>query len=344
MYNKPITQRVAAARSGKCSPMKQTNTTVLNEEIPDAVMQSPDTVIEGTSGEAGTSSKGTPSAGVTKFKRCCPGGPTGKNSTVGGDCEGYSCGDAGSDFDPCTEIDCGAGEKKIKSADGKSCRCDKEGTDGTPDQIKPGEKANLYMYDKADAISSYGQRLKTRGMLQGDRKAGKLARKAYDSMSNKERAEALGINEYSTEFSKIKNKRQFGRAIKAQESARSFKAQQKLNETQRKANEQGITTGRTGMVKGSFVDPQSGRKMGMTDLSPKEQQDLFNKRTTAEDTAKANKKQNDAAAVEAAKKAENDKKRQNAKAAGNMKYQKPSMLKMKGAFKMSGYGSKMLKK
>ena len=47
MYNKPITQRVMAARSGKCSPMKQTDTTVLNEEIPDVVLESPDTIIPG---------------------------------------------------------------------------------------------------------------------------------------------------------------------------------------------------------------------------------------------------------------------------------------------------------
>lgn len=316
MYNKPITQRVAAARSGKCSPMKQTGTTVLNEEIPDVELRIPDTIIPGGE-ETTTTTKEKDSVGI--YRRACGSKTDGSIGTDPRTGQKIICSQAPAGQEPV--------EKETVTTTTKK-----------PDQTKPGEKANLYMYDMGDAISSYGQRLKTRGMLQGDRKAGKLARKAYDSMTDEERAKALGISQYSSEFDKIKNKRQFGRAIRAKEAAKSFKAQQELNESQRKANEQAVTTGRTDTVK------LRARKVKPQDLSTTKQEDIFYKTNTVEKEAEANKKQNDAAAVEAAKKAENDKKRQNARAAGNMKYEKPSMLKMKGAFKMSGYGSKMLKK
>ena len=325
MYNKPITQRVMAARSGKCSPMKQTDvdeTTVLNK-IPDAVLESQGTIIPG---------------GEETITETQPGDLTGSIAEPGGkqmEKEKW--------LDFCGKNPCNAAcHKQFGQCPEKEVTT----TVKKPDVEKPGEKANLYMYDKGDAISSYQQRLKTRGMLQGDRKTGKLARKAYNSMSNKERAEALGMKEDSEEFSKIKNKRQFGRAIKALESAKSFKAQQKLNETQRRANEQGITTGRKGMVKGNFVDPQvSGRKVSLVDQTIQTQKDDFNKRTTAEDTAKDNKKKNDQAVVTQVTEQANAEKREDQKnqkdnSALAMRYEKPSVMKMKGSFKMKGFGSK----
>ncbi len=322
MYNKPITQRVMAARSGKCSPMKQTDTTVLNEEIPDVVLESPDTIIPGGQETITTKEPGDLTGSIAE-----PGGEQMEEKKWLDFCGKNPCHKAcHKQFGQCPE-------KEVTTTKQK------------PDEKKPGEKANLYMYDRGDAISSYQQRLKTRGMIQGDRKAGKIARKAYDSMSNKERAEALGMEEDSKEFKKIKNKKQFGRAIKAQESAKSFKAQQKLNETQRRANEQGITTGRTGMVKGNFVDPNvSGRKVSQADQTTQTQKDDFNKRTTAEKTASDNKKKNDQAVVTQVTEQANAEKREDQKnqkdGVAKMMYEKPSIMKMKGAFKMKGFGSK----
>ena len=324
MYNKPITQRVMAARSGKCSPMKQT------EEIPNVVLKSEGTTIPGGQ-ETITETREKEVVGI--YRRACGSKTDGSIGT-----------------DPVT----GEKRKCSQAAPGQEPE-EKETITTTiqkPDEKKPGEKANLYMYDRGDAISSYQQRLKTRGMLQGDRKTGKIARKAYNSMSTEERAEALGIDTEQKDWKDkyndlgIKNKRQFGRAISSRESAKSFKAQQKLNETQRRANEQGITTGRTGMVKGNFVDPNvSGRKESMPDLTREKQEDLFYKRTTkAEDNAKDDKNKNDQAVVTEVTARANAEKREDQKnqkdPAAKMMYEKPSIMKMKGAFKMKGFGSK----
>jgi hypothetical protein len=332
MYNKPITQRVAYARSKKASALKQTEkpgveeTTVLNKD-PMATLQTRETIPGQETTkivETGPSEKyegplatGEKAKKWAKQKEYCKGKPKG---TPG--CSGFHKYQGG-------------GTEKITTKD--------------PDQ-EIIEETPLYGYDKGDVDYTWQQRSRGRQALEGARKSGKIARKGYEGMSDADRAASLGIDTKKEGWEKlykdkgIKNRRQFGKAKKAYESAKASKSYDAYIESQREASEQGISQGSKRRAK--VTTPERGKylqelnKADVETMSTSEQKTL-----NAQNQKNKNDENKAAAAVNAAGNQDAVDKRntadKNVKSAAAMKV---GPLKMKSSFKMSGFGSKTYKK
>ena len=330
MYNKPITQRVAFARGKKPSALKLTDptdpkdTTVLKKEIPVVTDKSrrqlPDTTET-----------------ITK-----PGKLTGSIAEPGGE---KMPDNEWSDF--CAKNPCNAACHKQFG----------ECPDTEETIIKKGGNEEVetprYQYDYGDSMPSYMQRKVYRGLEVGSRRTGKLARKAYGSMSDAERAKTLGIDIEKDDWKKqysdlgIKNKRQFGKAVKGRADKKALNAAQAFAETQAEAARQGQTFGKQGTTKIGTFDPNVrisgeegavGRQTTMPDLGDAEEQLVNEKKRQDNLKAIENAKNQDAVnkRTEQQDTAEKDIDSSNKMKAGP--------LKMKSSFKMGGFGSKTYKK
>ncbi len=330
MYNKPITQRVAYARSKKPSALKQTgDTTVLKtEKIPvvkdEVTVDLPDT--EET---------------ITK-----PGELTGTIAEPGGE---QMPDDKWLDF--CDKNPCNAAcQKQFGKCPDKEETITKPGGTAT-------EERSQYMYDYGDSMPSYMQRKVYRGLEVGSRRTGKFAKKAYKGMSDVERAETLGIDTKNAGWEKqysdlgIKNKRQFGKAVKTKADKDALKAAKAFAETQAESARQGQSFGKKGTTKIGTFDPNErvfdgegavGRERTLADTSPSSQA-IENQKQLQNETEKK-------AAVDAAKNQDAVNKRnaqgesgdnEDVKSPAGMKV---GPIKMKSAFKMGGFGSKTYKK
>jgi hypothetical protein len=347
MYNKPITQRVAYARSKKPSALKQTDTTVLKEEkipvVKDQVtVNLPDTPGETKDPTGGVKSKGTCSeiaasgnydkeAYPTReaFMKACRGDvAAGKGAKEPTDCsEGFT-------YNATTK------------------KCEKAGQQGGTAT----EDRSQYMYDYGDSMPSYMQRKVYRGLEVGSRRTGKFAKKAYAGMSDAERAESLGIDtekaDWKTQYDDlgIKNKGQFRKAVKAKADKNAFEAAKAFAETQGEAARQGQSFGKKGTTRIGTFDPNErvfggegavARERTLPDTSPSSQA-LENQEQLQNETEKK-------AAVDAAKNQDrvnkiNDQKDTADKDIDTTAKMKAGPLKMKSSFKMGGYGSKTYKK
>ena len=172
MYNKPITQRVAYARSKKPSALKQTeDTTVLKEEIPvvtdKSTKQLPDT--EET---------------ITK-----PGKLTGSIAEPGGE---QMPDNEWSDF--CAKNPCNAACNKQfgKCPDTEETITKKGGTEEV--------ESPRYQYDYGDSMPSYMQRKVYRGLKVGQRQAKK-------ALKSQLKAGAITKEEYKAGLAKAATKR-----------------------------------------------------------------------------------------------------------------------------------------
>lgn len=341
MYNKPITQRVAAMRGKKSSALKQIeDTTVLNKEItvPNGeipkVMDKSTKQLPGTT-ETVSTTKEDPK--LTEFKKRC--------AKFGG--------------------------KNSPEAAAAGCVWAEGAKDPAPITVqqtitKPGETVEAetprWQYDYGDSMPSYMQRKVYRGLEVGSRRTGKFAKKAYDAMSTAERAKAVGIDiekegwEEKYNNLNIKNKRQFKKKAKAQADKAAFNAAEAFAETQMEAARQGQTFGKKGTTKIGTFDPNVrisgkpgtvGREQTMPDISTTEQA-MQNQKVLQTQTA-----------IEAAKNQEAANKRveqtqtSDIISTDNLKTDettsspttmKVGPLKMKSSFKMGGYGSKTYKK
>ena len=232
----------------------------------------------------------------------------------------------------------------------------KKGPDVTATVDEP-----IYTQDRGDALTAPQQRGVERGLLQSARKTGKFARKAYEGMSDAERAEELGIDTKAADWKKqysdlgIKNKRQFGRAAKAKANKNALKAQKDFATTQREMAIQGIAPGSAGGGKISTLKGKDfDRQMTKADTGYSEQ--ILRAREKAAEEAKT-------LAEEMAR----DNARGNIKMANTISAQQtqpvtfstPTVseiqaniqrdinaprMKSKSPYKMKGYGSKAYKK
>ena len=341
MYNKPITQRVAFARSKKASALKQTSptdTTVLKDEDIMAKLTTTETIPGQETTqiiETGPSKKykgplatGEKAKEWAKQKEYCKGKPKG---TPG--CAGFH------------EYE-GGGTEKITTKD--------------PDQtIK--EEAPLYGYDTGDVDYTWQQRARGRRALEGSRKSGKLARKGYEGMTDEKRASSLGLTLEEYNEKGIKNKRQFGRAKKEYVAAQESESYDAYLQSQREASEQGISQGSKGRAK--VTVPDRNKYLNQLNKADIEKQETARQRS---DFYQNRKNENDANTVNASIDATNNQDavdKRNAqtstqktdvvsitpKPTGNeedpaVKMRNFGPLKMKSSFKMGGYGSKTYKK
>ena len=200
------------------------------------------------------------------------------------------------------------------------------------------------------------QRKVYRGLEVGSRRTGKFAKKAYEGMSDAERAENLGIDTESADWKKqyddlgIKNKRQFGKAVKAKADKNALKAAKDFAETQAESARQGQSFGKKGTTKIGTFDPNErvfggegavGRERTLADTSPSSQA-IENQKQLQNETEKK-------AAVDAAENQDrvnkiNDQKDTADKDIDTNAKMKAGPLKMKSSFKMGGFGSKTYKK
>jgi len=344
MYNKPITQRVAFARSKKASALKQTtpeDTTVLNEDIM-AKLKTTETIpgqetTEIIGGGKGTT-KGLPSSTEAFVNPKVPG-------------------QTWAEFE---DADCGSPGKPYGKGMCKDVEPPKEITTKGPGQVIEKE-APLYGYDTGDVDYTWQQRSRGRQALEGSRKSGKLARKGYEGMTDEKRASSLGLTLEEYNKKGIKNKRQFGRAKKEAEAAKASESYDAYLQSQREASEQGISQGSKGRAKVTVPD----RNDYVVQLN---KADIEKAPTTQQrsDFYQNQKNENDAnvakAAIETFESQDADDKR-NAQTGTqttdvvsitrkNTENEEPAMLKMrnfgplkmKSSFKMGGYGNKTYKK
>lgn len=327
MYNKPITQRVAFARSKKASALKQTSptdTTVLKDEDIMAKLTTTETIpgqettqiIETgpTEKYEGPLATGEKAKEWAKQKEYCKGKPKG---TPG--CSGFH------KFE-------GGGTEKITTKD--------------PDQtIK--EEVPLYGYDTGDVDYTWQQRSRGRQALEGSRKSGKLGRKGYEGMTDEKRASSLGLTLEEYNEKGIKNKRQFGRAKKEAEAAKASESYDAYLQSQREASEQGIKQGSTGRAKVTVPDRneylvQLNKADVEKQITTQQRSDFYQNQKNENDANTANAAKNTADSQDAV-----DKRNAQEEAGENVPSpagMKVGGLKMKSAFKMGGYGSKTYKK
>ncbi len=323
MYNKPITQRVAFARSKKPSALKQTDTTVLKtEKIPvvkdEVEVDLPDTtetitkagkVIKPTSNRCGTQAE--KDAGIVE----------------------QTCEESGFSSLSAEEVKKREIEQGLREPD----------TEETI--VKPGGKgkaeAPQYMYDTGDAMPAWMQRSVERGLTQSARKTGKFASKLAKDQKKLAKLEKSGKTD-SPKYAKLKAR------VGAREGA--FTAQKLFAETQMEAARQGKSPGSKNIVNIGTFDPNVrvtevddatrrttvGRKKTLADVSTSQQE--------MENQKKLNKEAENQATINATKNQENAQKRQDQEDVAAGAKMKVGPLKMKSSFKMSGYGSKTYKK
>ena len=329
MYNKPITQRVAAARGKKPSALKQVRSGGPESKI---TVEKPGTPGETKDPTGGVKGKGTCSeiaasgnynktAYPTReaFMKACKGDvAAGKGAKEPTDCpEGFT-------YNATTK------------------KCEKAGT--------PGEKKEekIYTTDVGDALHSWQQRSVERGLSQSARKTGKFARKAWNDMTKAER-EATG---YKSRKDYVKSER--GAARKA-----ALEAQKDFATTQREMASQGITPGTTQLGKISTYNPDDyGRVEQASDVGRETQEKKIKDDFAKNQIASADAAQNDVKRQAAEDTADQTaavtsdtikpdsgalfEDLQSPKTVAAMK--KKSPLAMKSSFKMGGFGSKTYKK
>jgi hypothetical protein len=329
MYNKPITQRVAFARGKKPSALKQTtvdDTTVLKDDIM-ATLKTEETV------------PGPERTEVVKKE-----GKVVKASKE-------RCGIEVPMDDPRCVAFSKMSEEEIKASEIKqglrTPDTEEEITVKDPDQ-KIEKEVPLYGFDRGDVDYTWQQRSRGRQALEGSRKAGKIARKGYEGMSDEQRASSLGLTLEEYKKKDIKNKRQFGKAKKAYEAFKASKSYDAYLESQREASEQGISQGAKGRAKVTVPD----RNKYVAELS---KADIEEKTTSQQraDFYQTEKNKNERNAANAAKNAGDNQdavdKRNAQEGTANKDVKttatmKVGPLKMKSSFKMGGYGSKTYKK
>ena len=329
MYNKPITQRVAAARGKKPSALKQTRSGGPESKIS---VEKPGTPPETKDPTGGVQGKGTCSeiansgnydkaAYPTReaFMKACKGDvAAGKGAKDPTDCpEGFT-------YNATTK------------------KCEKPGTPGEKDEKK------IYTTDVGDALHTWQQRSVERGLSQSARKTGKFARKAWNSMT-KEQREATGA----------KSRREYVKSKKGAARLAALESQQKFAQTQRDMAEQGITPGTRQLGKISTYDPNKyGRVEQAVDKTREQQVKDIKEDFTENQIASADAAQNDVKRQAAENTANKTaavtsdiitpdsgalfEDLQSPKTVAAMK--KKSPLAMKSSFKMGGFGSKTYKK
>lgn len=332
MYNKPITQRVAFARSKKPSALKQTvvdDTTVLKDDIM-ATLKTEETI----PGAERTEVVGGGGTGTTE------GLPSSTDAFVNPKVKGQT-------WPEFVDAPCGSPGKPYGKGMCKDVEPPKEVTVKDPDQ-KIEKEVPLYGFDRGDVDYTWQQRSRGRQALEGSRKAGKIARKGYEGMSDEKRASSLGLTLEEYNKKGIKNKRQFGRAKKSYEAAQASESYDAYLQSQREASEQGISQGSKGKAKVTVPN----RNKYVVELSKAD----IERETTSQQRAdfyQNQKNENDKNAANAAKNtvdnqdavdkrnAQEGTANKDVKSAAEMKV---GPLKMKSSFKMGGYGSKTYKK
>ena len=208
----------------------------------------------------------------------------------------------------------------------------------------------IYKQTRGDADYNWQQRMRGRAGLYRGRMSGKKAKKGYAGMTDKQRAEMVGIDTTKPGWDKkysslgIKNKRGFGRAAKDYANAQESISFNKYAQTQREMGEQAVRQGSTG--RGNISQKEEDRlNKVQRELKSETDRDTqivaIEKRRTAENEAKTNKEKNENAVLTETAEKEADEKRNDQKnTAAKMMYEKPSVMKMKGSFKMKGFGSK----
>lgn len=304
MYNKPITQRIAFARSKKPSALKQTDdTTVLKKEIPvikdEVTVNLPDTT------ETITTTKENPK--LTEFKERC-GKFGGKNSPEAA-AAGCVWADDAKDPEPITTT-----ETKTKPG-------------GTATEEKP-----QYMYDYGDSMPSYMQRKYYRGLKVGERQQKKALKAQL-------KAKAITKEEYKQGLADAATQRANAAKAFAETQAEAARQGQMFG----KQGTTKIGTFDPN-VRVSSEEGTVGRQRTLADVSPStqaiENQKQLQKETetkAAVDAAKNEERVNKVTAQENTA----NKEIEAPEATGKMKV---GPLKMKSSFKMGGFGSKTYKK
>jgi hypothetical protein len=331
MYNKPITQRIAAARGKKPSALKQTRSggpeSKISVEKPGTPGETKDPTGgvkgRGTCSEIAASGNYDKAAYPTReaFMKACKGDvAAGKGAKEPTDCpEGFT-------YNATTK------------------KCEKAGTPGSKEEKK------IYTTDVGDALHTWQQRSVERGLAQSARKTGKFAGKLAKDQQRLANLEKRGKTD-SPKYAKLKAR------VEARQKA--LDAQKNFAQTQRDMATQGVTPGTKQLGKISTYNPDDyGRVERASDLS----------RETQEKKIKDDFAKNQIAAADAA---QNDVKRQAAENTANKTaavtsdiitpdsgalfedlqsprtvaaMKKKSPLAMKSSFKMGGFGSKTYKK
>lgn len=202
----------------------------------------------------------------------------------------------------------------------------------------------IYKQTQGDADYNWQQRMRGRAGLYRGRMSGKKARKGYAGMTDEQRAATLGKSLEEYQKLGIKNKKQFGRAAKDYANAQESISFDKYAQTQREMGEQAVRQGST--KRGNISQKEEDRlNKVQRELKSETTRDTqitaIEKRRAAENEAKTNKEKNQNAVLTETAKIEADEKRKDQEdAAAKMMYEKPSVMKMKGSFKMKGFGSK----
>jgi hypothetical protein len=327
MYNKPITQRIAAARGKKPSALKQARTggpeSKITVERPGAPGETKDPTGgvkgKGTCSQIAASGNYDKAAYPTReaFMKACQGDvAAGKGAKAPTDCpEGFT-------YNATTK------------------KCEKPGTPGDKDEEK------IYTTDKGDALHAWQQRSVERGLSQSARKTGKFAGKLA-----KDEAALAKAKPGTPKYEKLKAR------VEARQEA--LDAQKNFAQTQRDMATQGITPGSKNRGEISTYNPDDYGRVEVASDKTREQQviDIKNdfaqkqieeadanqqqvKRQAAEDTADQT-----AAVTSDIIKPDSGalfEDLQSTRSIAAMK--KKSPLAMKSSFKMSGYGSKTYKK
>lgn len=304
MYNKPITQRVAFARSKKPSALKQTDTTVLKtEKIPvvkdEVSVDLPDTTETITKPGKVTASK----------ERC------------------------GIEI-PMSDPRCVAfskmSEEEIKASEIKQGLREPD-TEETV--VKPGGKGTAekpqYMYDYGDSMPSYMQRKVYRGLKVGERQQKK-------ALKSQLKAGAITKEEYKQGLADAALQRANASKAFAETQAESARQGQMFGK-------QGTTRIGTfdPNVRVSGKEGTVGRQRTLADVSPSTQA-IENQKKLQDDAknqAAVNAAENQRKAEQ--RQDQEDVADKNVKSPAGMKV---GPLKMKSSFKMGGYGSKTYKK
>lgn len=329
MYNKPITQRVAFARSKKPSALKQTvvdDTTVLKDDIM-ATLKTEETV------------PGSERTEVVKKE--------GKVIEASKE----RCGIEVPMDDPRCVAFSKMSEEEIKASEIKqglrTPDTEEEITVKDPDQ-KIEKEVPLYGFDRGDVDYTWQQRSRGRQALEGSRKAGKIARKGYEGMSDEQRASSLGLTLEEYKKKDIKNKRQFGKAKKAYEAFKASKSYDAYLESQREASEQGISQGAKSRAKVTVPDRNKYvAELSKADIEEKttsqQRADFYQNKKNENEKNAANAAKNTVDSQDAVDKrnAQEGTANKDVKTTATMKV---GPLKMKSSFKMGGYGSKTYKK
>ena len=331
MYNKPITQRVAAARGKKPSALKQTRSGGPESKITVERKGTPKETKDPTGGRKAECKdcadcwaknnrnvQSTYSSREEFMKACNKDLETGKGAKPATDCpEGFT-------YNATTK------------------KCEKAGKSGEKKEEK------IYTTDVGDALHSWQQRSVERGLSQSARKTGKFARKAWNDMTEAER-KATG---YKSRKDYVKGKR--GAARKA-----ALEAQEDFATTQREMASQGITPGTRQLGKISTYNPDDyGRVEQASDVDRETQE-----RKIRDDFAKNQIASADAAQNDVKRQAAEDTADQTAAVTSDIRkpdsgalfedlqstrsvaaMKKKSPLAMKSSFKMGGFGSKTYKK